>query len=568
MRRAMVLIGVKQAGELTRLKAVRQGLDEMAAWGRSQGIDGDDLKILSDDDAPVLVHQIAAAIRELVDSFAVEQLLVYFSGHGIYNNGERWLLSMAPDDPSQAVNVEASMTLARYCNIPHVVFISDACRDAAAGIQMLQVTGSAIFPNGTSNEEMPVDAFFACSRGSVAFEVADAPRTDAPYTALFTSVLSAALRGEATAILDIEKAEGQELGYVRGWKLTDYLREAVPSKLTHMLAGAPRLSQLPGSRITSRNAWLSRVTGPFPAVSGAGWKMRSRGLKVVRRAPPTLQQFVACLLPLAHTDVAEWRRLLHEHQDGAEFEQLKILISLLCQHTVLDAGAAGRLVIRGTPLRQVADRHGALAMFPGPDSDTTLVYCGGDDRVVVVTEAGHGALVPLMPGTTVELVFKNGVLLDVRYIADGLAADNLALRATVAAAFNMGALHLSDDDFPTLPLVAASFADPTILLYLAYAQHETQARDRRTALKAACARWPDAPLFDLGLLAGREGATTKPPLTPIPMIAQGWNLLSAFNVLLPEPLQGLEQHLLPSYWTLFDEKGTDQLIAALTAGDI
>lgn len=564
----MVLIGVRQAGELTQLKAVRQGLDEMAGWARSQGIDGDDLKILCDDEGPVQVHQISAAIRELVNSCVVEQLLVYFSGHGIYNNGERWLLSMAPEDPSEAVNVEASITLARYCNIAHVVFISDACRDAAKGIQMLQVTGSAIFPSGTANDEMPVDAFFACTRGSVAFEVANGAEPAAPYTALFTSVLSAALRGEATAILDIEEADGKQFGYVRAWKLTDHLREAVPLQLTHMLGAVPRTSQLPGSRITSRNAWLSCMPGPFPAKSGAGWKMRGRSERVTRDAPPTLGQFVARLLPLCHTDVAEWRRLLGEHRGGAEFGQLTHLILLLCSTMVQRNGPVRRLVVRGTPLHHVAGRHGHLAMFPAPDFDTTLIDCADNLRVVVVTAAGHGVLVPLLPDMSAELVFKNGALLDVRYVADGMPLENPALRATLAAASNMGALHLPDVVFPGVPFGAESFVDPTMFLYIAYAQHEAQARCRRAALKTLCARRSGAPLFDLELLAGLDRTANEPPLTPVPMISQGWNLLSAFNVALPQPLLGLEQHLLPSHWTMFDAKGTRQLIAALAAGDI
>lgn len=569
MRRAMVLIGVRQAGELTQLKAVRQGLDEMAAWARSQGIDGEDLKILSDEDGnPVLVHHITAVIRALVNSYTVEQLLVYFSGHGTYNNGERWLLSMAPEDPSQAVNVEASMTLARYCNIPHVVFISDACRDAAAGIQMMQVTGSAIFPNGTANEEMPVDTFFACTRGSVAFEVANAPVIGAPYTALFTSVMSAALRGEVPAAIDIEKVEGKEVGYVRPWKLTDHLREAVPQKLTQMMDGATHISQLPGSRITSRNAWLSCLAGPFSSMPVGWWKTRGRLETGSRHVPPTLAQFVERLLLLAANDVAEWLRLLDKRHGGAEFAQLKTLIALLYASPLQGPGSAGQLAVRGTALSNVVGRHGPLAMIPDLNSDTTLIDCTGNDLVVVVTAAGHGALVPLLPRTSAELVFKNGALLDVRYIEDGMAPRHLALHATFAAAFNMGALHLSDAAYPAFPFSRASFDDPTMLLYVAYAHHEAQATGRRDALGVFRSRWQDTPLLDLELLAGLDSAPRRPPLTPIPMISQGWNLLSAFEVALPGPLTGLEKHLLPSYWTLFDATGTQRLIAVLTAGEI
>ena len=60
---------------------------------------------------------------------------------------EYWLLSGAPDDPQEAVKVASSVALARYCGIPHVVLVSDACRTAAESIQAQNVEGSSIFPN-------------------------------------------------------------------------------------------------------------------------------------------------------------------------------------------------------------------------------------------------------------------------------------------------------------------------------------------------------------------------------------------------------------------------------------
>lgn len=90
-------------------------------------------------------------IRDAVDSFvnapvSYEQLLVYFAGHGVnLRYSEYWLLSKAPKDTQAAVNVLGSATLARYCGIGHVVFISDACRTAADSVRAQFVTGSKSF---------------------------------------------------------------------------------------------------------------------------------------------------------------------------------------------------------------------------------------------------------------------------------------------------------------------------------------------------------------------------------------------------------------------------------------
>jgi hypothetical protein len=74
---------------------------------------------------PVTAADVRRWIRAFVDLGTVEQLIVYFAGHGVNLwLGEYWLLSGAPDDPNEAVNMRASADLARYCGIPHVVFIS------------------------------------------------------------------------------------------------------------------------------------------------------------------------------------------------------------------------------------------------------------------------------------------------------------------------------------------------------------------------------------------------------------------------------------------------------------
>ena len=43
MNRAVLLIGVSQAGGLGKLKAVESSIDKMAAWAKSQGIADDQI---------------------------------------------------------------------------------------------------------------------------------------------------------------------------------------------------------------------------------------------------------------------------------------------------------------------------------------------------------------------------------------------------------------------------------------------------------------------------------------------------------------------------------------------
>lgn len=126
MRRAAILIGVSTTEGLPKLQAVESGIVLMTAWATGQGINGDRLVVLTDRNNVVRAYQVVDAIDKLVQQRNIDQLIVYFSGHGLHNRGDIWLLSGAPKIGSEAVNVEASIQAARSCGISHVVIIADA----------------------------------------------------------------------------------------------------------------------------------------------------------------------------------------------------------------------------------------------------------------------------------------------------------------------------------------------------------------------------------------------------------------------------------------------------------
>lgn len=139
---------------------------------------------------------------------------------------EYWLLSGAPRNPQEAVNVCASEDLARYCGIPHVVFISDACRTAADLINAQNVTGSSIFPNEQNSEAAnPVDLFFACRLGRPAHEVRDVQSAVQEFKAIYTQELLAASNDP-----NLTEWTGQppnQIGYIRPRPLRDHMKRAI-----------------------------------------------------------------------------------------------------------------------------------------------------------------------------------------------------------------------------------------------------------------------------------------------------------------------------------------------------
>jgi Caspase domain len=145
MKRGAVIIGVDQYNDssLPNLQAAVRGAKDVAAWAETNGFE---VKPLTDEANPVTFERVQEAIENFTSRTGdqrLEQLLVYFSGHGI-NRGfdETWLLSRAIRNQNEAVNLASTVDMARYTTgISHIVFVSDACRSAADTIDLHNIVG-------------------------------------------------------------------------------------------------------------------------------------------------------------------------------------------------------------------------------------------------------------------------------------------------------------------------------------------------------------------------------------------------------------------------------------------
>src|SRR5262249_36100436 len=136
-----------------------------------------------------------------------QRLVVYFSGHGfLVGTSEFWLLSRAPSNPNEAINVAGSVEAARDCGIPHVVFISDACRSTTDSLGTQSVRGYQIFPGQRviRDPRAEVDRFYATLPGDPALEVPVAKSAPA-YEGIYTScLLSAFEHPEDTLVQSVD----------------------------------------------------------------------------------------------------------------------------------------------------------------------------------------------------------------------------------------------------------------------------------------------------------------------------------------------------------------------------
>jgi len=184
------------------LRAAASSAKKMYDWAIDPALGGmaaDCVRLISDaDGAVVTVEQIKTAVRDVIAG-GVDQLILYFSGHGmIINNLETWLLSEAPDDGDAAISVTRSAQGARFGVTPHVVIVSDACRTPAQELQTQSVNGASVFPNNpTEAPEKRVDVFYATAPGRAALEL---NTTDSQ--GIYTEVLHGALIGKAPDVLE------------------------------------------------------------------------------------------------------------------------------------------------------------------------------------------------------------------------------------------------------------------------------------------------------------------------------------------------------------------------------
>jgi hypothetical protein len=585
MERAAVLIGVKKTGKLRELKAATDGARAMETWARDQGVQH--VKVLTDDAGPVEIGQIKRAIKEIVELGTVEQLIVYFAGHGVnIGYGERWLLSDAPDDPQAAVNVKGSEELARWCGIPHVVFISDACRTAAEGIQAQGVSGSEIFPNsGASDVEQAVDLFFACTLGRPALEVRDPDASANAFKAVYTEVLLDDLGGRNEQILDRVQESGQDFGLVRPWPLKLDLREKVLRRLKASNV-QPGISQTPDARITSESTvWLSRVPlEPLPPVSRGG------GVPLAPSSAP-LEAPQDAWHGLLREALAGKRDLLgspfeRSFPPGADPRRLTRSLSHAAvpfgpMHFETNCG----FKVRGARLAGAFSRF-AQTQLLGSEGEVLRIdqVANPAANVLLTFQNGTGVVLPAIPDFIAALTFEDEELVNVTYEPSDRSGrwdsfqhgsgELATLRAVIASSARLGVFRLEGEDAPALArrMQVVKGIDPTMALYAAYAYHDQGQRERIQEMQAYMRGDLGLRLFDIALLSrslyGKQ-VGTEPDVFPfVPLLSQGWALLAAHRISFPPSLEGLERRLVPSLWTLFDSQGVDMLRAAMDSQEV
>lgn len=582
--RGAVVIGVDKCGGLPILSAAGEGAITVGKWLETQGFE---VKYLTDAKGTkdVRVSDVFDAIEEFVNRGTLEQLVVYFSGHGfLKNSAEHWMLSRAPVNPNEAASLTESVEFAKDSGIPNVVFISDACRSTPASLQAERVRPSIIFPNSDPGQNRgDVDKFLASLPGKPALEL-PVDASTSKFQGIFTAAFLKAFKAPDETMV-VTLPDGRRV--VPNRKLEKYLVREVQKMAQER---SITLSQTPDCDVVSEDdIYIGTITpdsdigAPPPAAAGeanifevAQAELASSGLQLnIEPLSSGARQSRA----LVATGYLQSRRAVIESFVATDPQQDPV--SLQTGFTVTGAEVAETVTHR--EFRSgIADRSNAWTAIE--------VDCGSQPAcsVAIRFADGTGTVLAVLKDFIGNIAVSSGGVSNVTFDPSrsnwrfgDFAAERerlSSLRANVATSARYGVFRFDGtrsqrssqaEQLADKIRVLKGF-DPTLGLYAAYAYWEADLMPKVQSVREYMRGDLNVDLFDIAMLsnvlAGRQPDQDSRVAPFCPMLSQGWGLLRVKRVEMPGMLVEARDHLLPALWTTFDERGMDIVTSALREG--
>jgi hypothetical protein len=574
--RGAVVIGVDRVGNLQPLKSAGSGARSMAAWLAAEGFD---VKPFVDaPNSPVRANDIFMAVDEFVRRGTLDQLVIYFGGHGfIKGTGDEFaVLSGALDNPSEAINLTDSQKFAWFTRIKNVVFISDACRSRADSLQTDAVSGMPIFPHKFGAETAQVDQFLATAIGAPAWEVTlRANQVDS--AGIYTGCFLDAFKRPYTS--SVKVVEGKSV--VPNRLLQSYLEAVVPMRAR---AADPTLEQHPAARVCSSDiTYIGSVSGTERLPEGT--------------SPPTMEDVARVAVDAALDGrTPQYSAAARVVADASGFDSARS--SLVVEARGLSGQLAARtgFFISGQRVESVTTRPGIRSVISnssgGHPASKVEVDVEGPRAASVALRFtdGTGTVVAALDTYIANIVVEEGRVISVSYVPSdksmmGRPSDNELSRlsqmhAAVATAAQFGVFRI--DGPPAVRVEKARTLagrirvmkgiDPTLGLYAAYAYADVNLVEQVASVRNYMHYdLRNIDLFDVAMLAGDLAGKVpgNPQICPFcPMLSQGWGYLRVKEVRLPEGVAAASNHLRQSLWLTLDPEGMRIVESALGSGRV
>lgn len=595
--RAAIVIGVDRCKDLPKLKAAASGAHQFAQWLRGEGFV---VKEFLDHKSPVTASPIYDTMEELVDAGTLEQLVIYFSGHGfLVSTSEHWMLSKGPANPNESIIQSECVFFARRLGIPHVVFISDACRSTTSSLGAQAMKGQVIFPsvNQVGPGVVRIDQFYATGAGDPALEL-PVDKSAAIYEGIYTSAFLSAFKTPNKSMVYVNNG----VAVVPNAMLEDYLIQQ-----TQRLAQAHsiNLAQTPDARIESRvPAYLGRAQVPEPTHLRGMLGRAHNAIALLPDAPRpvvTLSDVAASSLLSAGL---QYVALNEKISSGAVARLASDSGFATTRATVLMAVSPTAnvprsfetrtgIVVSGTRISRVKiDRFGGtmnlLERGDGTSQPAIIRLGSRPTSVAIRFEDESGTVVAAIPNFIATVVVKEGRVLDVSYLPsehgpfsyDRQTMQRVSeLRSAVAASAHFDVFRIQGDP-QQREKQAEELADrirvlkgidPTLGIYAAYAYADIGLTERVRSVRNSMRAERAIDLFDVAMLDAALTGTWNGglPVYPVcPMLTQGWSLLRASGTRLLNHLDDARGSLKQSLWTTLDARGMNILEELVARGEM
>ncbi len=571
---AAVVIGVDKTGGLDPLKSAARGAKEIAAWLAAEKFD---VSCLTDSPVKSVTSQdVSSAIAGYVTKPATYDLLVvYFSGHGQWHTrADHWLLSGAPQNTAEAINLEGAMYTARKCGIPNVVFISDACRTIPRTDVDSLVNGVDAFPNHGITPVSKIDFFKATSDSRPAYETS----IDGSAQSVLTHAILAAFEDPDPAIV-AQIVDGVETVSVIPNRRLETVLQARVDAILDDVNGSPT-QELDINVPSADDIYLGRVhvtpvaAGGGPPQGGAP-PSTPRGPRGPNKPVNTAGSLLTIDSAISAPSVVDREAIALRLPDPT------------ADHFETQTG----FIIRGAHVVDAAISPQSNGKFDllndgnDPRGDALRIYASAPGYSVVVRlKDGRCAVLAALRGYLGHAQFDDEGLVNVSYVPSSNTGRWSAyqerreeidqLRARVALAVNRNSFRLKSAEEAVMladRIRVDKAADPTLGLYAAYAFAQAgidqQVRDVGGYMRMDLG----LDLFDVRMLSN-EGQDSNPLVgeqVPFcPMLTQGWNILRAYKVKLPSVLQYASPFLANSLWSTFTRRGADAVFEAVKGGEL
>ncbi len=530
-----------------------------------------------------------------------DQLLIYFSGHGMQSGGAPlWLLPRAPQRDWEAINLDTSKARAVWSRFKHVVFIGDCCASVADNAQFDEMKGSSPLENTPEIariKQRPVDLLRAARPGKAALEVIVDGVAVSPYTVQLVNTLS----GIPSTILETQTSAAPEPLVLRVRKLADELRTSVNSFLR---ANGITPAGPPMDNVESTTEWIALFPSlPLPTAPPAHTPPSPP-----QNPPPSggfsLDAISRALKPAGIASVTgKWEAAFEDQLRWNPNKEL-IDITAVGAARVPEADWSSRIpdgyhfetasgfFINGASVLRAESRPGIECELFSPQEIKTDPEAV--ELVLVEFEGGTGTVLPAIRGQIGFIQVEKGRIVSIAYEPSGHADVTQhaperqqfeaksqrirSLRDTLQNVVTGGDLSFTDIQPKTILQVIHHIhyggrVDFSTLLYLAYAAYASKlSKSVLPVLGDYMQRQFSFVPFDLKILLSLARVEHRQDFEfapPFPLLTLGWSLLKATHEQVPKELSKLAEHYRNGPWTHLDSLGVQicrDYLATLRSG--